>query len=89
MVPSLKLSFITNDNNPIRVGLALGSTIHFGSLEFIDDHHHHLSLSPKEQDSGAKFVGTVHNGSPYLRTTLGESSDEDGATSGAREFGIP
>jgi hypothetical protein len=82
-VPSPKLSFITKDNNPTGVSLALGSTIHFGSMEFITDCLDHLSL-PLEQDSGAMFVGMVHNGSPSLRSTLGESSDEDGATSGAR-----
>jgi hypothetical protein len=32
MVPSLKLSFVANGNCLIGVGLALGSTIHFGSL---------------------------------------------------------
>jgi hypothetical protein len=34
MVPSWKLSFVANGNNPTSVGLALGSTIHFDSLEF-------------------------------------------------------
>jgi hypothetical protein len=33
MVPSSKLSFIANDNNPTDVGLAPGSTIHFSSLD--------------------------------------------------------
>jgi hypothetical protein len=32
MVPSLKLSFVSNGNNPTGVGLARGSTIRFGSL---------------------------------------------------------
>jgi hypothetical protein len=88
MVPSPMLSFITNDNNPTSVGLAPGSTIHFGSLEFIVDHLGQISLSipppPQERDLGAMLVGMVHSGSPSLRTTLAESSDEDGATSSAR-----
>jgi hypothetical protein len=46
MVPSSKLSFIANDNNPTGVGLAPGSTIHFGGLEFITDCFGHSSLSP-------------------------------------------
>jgi hypothetical protein len=45
MVPP-KLLFMTNTNNPTSVGLALGSTIHFGSLEFISNRFGHLSLSP-------------------------------------------
>jgi hypothetical protein len=46
MVASPRLSFITNDNNPTDIGLAPGSAIHFGSLEFITDPFGHLSLSP-------------------------------------------
>jgi hypothetical protein len=46
MVPSPKLLFIANDNNPTNIGLAPGITIHFGSLEFIADHFGHLSFSP-------------------------------------------
>jgi hypothetical protein len=82
MVPSPKLSFITNDNNPTSVDLAPGSTIHFGGLEFIADRLAHLSLSPQKRDLGAMFIGMVHNGSPSLCTTLGEFSNEDSTTSG-------
>jgi hypothetical protein len=45
MILSPKLSFITNDNNPTSVGLALGSAIHFDSLKFITNRFGHLSLS--------------------------------------------
>jgi hypothetical protein len=83
MVPSPKLSFITNNNNPTEISLAPGSTIHFSNLEFITDHCGHLSLSPQEQGLGAMFIGMVHSRSSSLRTTLGESSIEDGATSSA------
>jgi hypothetical protein len=84
MVRALKLSFIANNNNPTGVGLALGSTIHFTRLEFIADCLRHLSLSPQEWDSSATFVGMVYSRSPTLGTTLEESSDEDGTTSGVR-----
>jgi hypothetical protein len=46
MVPSPKLSFIANGNNPTDVGLTPCSTIHFGNLEFTGDRLSHLSLSP-------------------------------------------
>jgi hypothetical protein len=82
MVPSWKLSFVANGNNPTSVGLALGSTIHFDSLEFNVDCIGRLSLSPQEWDSSAIFIRMVHNASPCLHTTLEESSDEDGAASG-------
>jgi hypothetical protein len=74
--------FHCSDNNLTSVGLALGNTICFGSLEFTADHLGCLSLPPLEWDSGAIFVGTVHNGSPSLCTTLEESFDEDGVASG-------
>jgi hypothetical protein len=77
------LLFITNDNNPTGVGLAPGSTIHFGNLEFTADRLGHLSIPPQEWDSCTMFIGMVHNWLSSLRTTLGESFDEDDATSGA------
>jgi hypothetical protein len=90
MIPSLKLSFITNDNNPTTVSLALGSTIRFSRREFTTDRLGHLSLSPQEWDSGAVFIGMVHNGSPSQCTTLEECNDEDGAASVIGEsYGSP
>jgi hypothetical protein len=82
MVTSPKLPFVANGNNSTGVGLTPGETIHFGSLEFIADLLGYPSLSPEEGDSGAIFIGMVHNGSPSLRTTLEEYSNEGGATLG-------
>jgi hypothetical protein len=46
MIPSPKLSFVANINNPTGASLAPGNTIHFGSLEFTVDRLSRLSLSP-------------------------------------------
>jgi hypothetical protein len=48
MVPSPKLSFVANGNNPTGVGLAPGSTIHFSGMEFTADRLGRLSLFPQE-----------------------------------------
>jgi hypothetical protein len=82
MVPLPKLSFVANGNNPTGVGLALGSTIHFGSPEFTADRLGRLSLSPQEWNSCAIFEGMVHIRSSSLCTALEESSDEDSTASG-------
>jgi hypothetical protein len=82
MVYSPKLSFVANGSNLTGVGLALGKTICFYSLEFTIDHLGRLSLSPEEGDSGALFVGILHSGSPSLHTALEDSFDEGGAASG-------
>jgi hypothetical protein len=66
MVYSLKLSFIDNSSNPTGIGLTLGETICFSSLEFTADCFGRLSLSPEEGDSDALCVGMVHSGSPSL-----------------------
>jgi hypothetical protein len=81
-----ELSFIANGSNLTGVGLALGSTICFSSIEFTADHLGRLSLPPppNEWDSSTIFVGMVYSGSPSLRTALKESFDEDGTASGAR-----
>jgi hypothetical protein len=82
IVYSPKVSFVANGSNPIGVGLALGETICFGSLEFTTDHLGGLSLSPQEGDPGALFMGMVHSGSPSLHTAIKDSFDEGGTTSG-------
>jgi hypothetical protein len=82
MVYSPKLTFVANGNNLTNVGLALGETIYFGSLEFTTNRLGCLSLSPVGEDSSTIFVGMVHNGSPSLHTTPEENFDEGDATLG-------
>jgi hypothetical protein len=82
MVYSPKLTYVANGNNPTGVGLAPGETIWFGSLEFTTDHFGNLSHSSKRNDSGAVFIGMVHNGSLSVQTILEESFDEGDAASG-------
>jgi hypothetical protein len=77
-----ELSFIANGSNPTSVGLAPGETICFSSLKF-------TPTSPKEGDSGALFVGMVHNGSPSLHTALEDSFDESDTSSGEGEASDP
>jgi hypothetical protein len=67
---------------PDRVGLILGKTIWIGILEFTADRFGNLSLSPEGNDSGAVFIGMVHNGPPSVHTIHEESSDEGDTTSG-------
>jgi hypothetical protein len=82
MVYSLKPFFVANDINPTSVGLALGETIYFGNLEFTADRFGRLSLSPKEDDSSAVFIGMLNSGSPSWHTAFEDSSDEGGTTLG-------
>jgi hypothetical protein len=73
---SPKLTFVADGNNQTGIGLTLGETICFGSLEFTADCFSNLSLSPEGNHSGAVFVGMVHSGSPSMHTVLEESFDE-------------
>jgi hypothetical protein len=82
MVYLPKCSFIANRDSPTSVSLSLGEMICFGSLEFTANWFDRLCLSLEGDDSGAIFVGMMHNGSPCLHTILKESSDEGGTTSG-------
>jgi hypothetical protein len=84
MLYSPKLTFVANRNILTGVGLTLGETTCFDNLELITDRFGHLSLSPEEDDSGAVFIGMVHNESPSLRTILKECFDECDAASGER-----
>jgi hypothetical protein len=79
---TLRLTFVANNNNPTVIGLAMGETICFGSLEFTANRFGSLSLALKGGDSGVVFIGMVHSGLPSLHTILEESSDEGGSASG-------
>jgi hypothetical protein len=68
---------VTIDGACLTCGsFSLDKTIRFGSLEFIIDYFGSLSLSPKEGDSGAIFVGTTHSGSPSLWDMIEDSLDD-------------
>jgi hypothetical protein len=82
---------VTIDGACLTCGsFSLDKTIRFGSLEFIIDYFGSLSLSPKEGDSGAIFVGTTHSGSPSLWDMIEDSLDEFYTTfRGDGSFGLP
>jgi hypothetical protein len=90
MVHSLVLA-ITTDGEHLTCGdLSLSKTIHFGNLDFIADCFGSLSLSPKEGDSGAAFMGTTRSRSPSLRAMIGDSTEEFYmATSGEGGSNLP
>jgi hypothetical protein len=76
MVHSSALA-VSNDVERLTcAGFSLGETICFGSLEFIINCFSGLSLSPKGSDPGTVFMGTTCNGSPSLRTTIKDSTEE-------------
>jgi hypothetical protein len=82
MVYSPKLTFVANGNNSTGVGLTLGKTIRFGSLEFTADRFSNLSLYPVGNDLGVIFVGMVHSGPPFVHTMHKESSNKGDTTLG-------
>jgi hypothetical protein len=90
MVYSPKLTFVANDNNLTGVGFTPGGTICFGSLEFTANRFGNPSLFPEGNDSGAVFIGMVHNGPRSLHTILEESYDEGDMDSvGGGSLGFP
>jgi hypothetical protein len=66
MVPSLKLSFVSNGNDPTGVGLAPGSTIHFGSLEFTTNRLG-TTLEESSDEYGTTSCAWGSSGSPGPR----------------------
>jgi hypothetical protein len=76
MVYSSKFTIIVDGKHQISVGLALGKTIHFGSLEFIAERIDDLSLFAKGDSSGTIFMGMAHKGTPLLHTILEDSTNE-------------
>jgi hypothetical protein len=87
MVYSSKFTIIADGKHQIGVGLALGKTIHFGSLEFIAERIDDLSLSAKGDSSGTIFMGMAHKGTPLLHTILEDSTNEfDTVSSGGEPW---
>jgi hypothetical protein len=90
MVYSSALAITTDGECLMCGGFYHGETVHFGSLEFIVGCFGSLSLSPKESDSGAIFVGTTRSGSPSLCAMIEDSTDEFYMTSsGQGSSGLP
>jgi hypothetical protein len=76
MVHSSALAVSNDVERLMCAGFSLGETICFGSLEFIINCFGGLSLSPKGCDPGTALMGTTCNGSPSLRTTIKDSTEE-------------
>jgi hypothetical protein len=75
MVPSLKLSFVSNGNDPTGVGLAPGSTIHFGSLEFTTNRLG-TTLEESSDEYGTTSCAWGSSGSPGPRGFNVETSTD-------------
>jgi hypothetical protein len=76
MVHSSTLVVIDDGEHLTYGGFSLGKIIRFENLEIITDCFGSLSLSPKQNDSGAIFVGMAHRGSPSLCIILEDFADE-------------
>jgi hypothetical protein len=76
MVPSSTF-VVAADGECLMCGeFSLGETVHFGSLEFIDDYFGGLSLSPRRGDSGTVFMGSIRSGASTPRRAMIEDSVE-------------
>jgi hypothetical protein len=89
MVYSSKFTVIADGKHQIVLGLALGKTIHFGSLEFIAERIDDLSLFAKGDSSGTIFMGMAHKGTPLLHTILEDSTTEFDTVSSGGSPGRP
>jgi hypothetical protein len=65
MVPSSTITIAGDGEHLACGGFSLSETIHLGVFEFITDYFDGLRLSPKRGDSGAAFMGSTHNGTPF------------------------
>jgi hypothetical protein len=76
MVHSSTLSVSTDGERLTCGGFSLDETVHFGSLESIADCSDGLRLSPRGDDLGVTFMGSTRSGSPSLRATIKDSTEE-------------
>jgi hypothetical protein len=85
VVPLSVLVVFADGEHLMCGGFSLSEPIRHGSFEFIANYFDSLSLSPKMNDSGTTFMGSIHSGPPSPWWAMKEDSVEEFHTASSEE----